>query len=146
MADVLSADDIASIQDDVAPAAGDELVAEVEVWRMPANADGVVAGGAGVDQYGDPVVGDVSVPSSVPVLVATYPARISNAGVGAEVPWGSQDVNVNKYTVTINWALNPDIQGGDYLMSGGRRFEVIDPGGDTTYKVVRMVKVQEVKS
>lgn len=145
MASILSIDDIAGIQDDIAPAFGDELVSSVAVYRRPSNADGVVAGGAGVDQFGVRVTNAVGIPSSVPVLIGTYPARITRAGIGAEVAWGSQAANIAKFTVSINWALSPDIEGGDTLLADGRTFSVIDPGGATTYKVIRLVKVEEVE-
>jgi hypothetical protein len=146
MADILTAGEIDDIRASVAPEATDELVSTVEVWRRPSVADGTVAGGAGVDQYGTKVTGATGNSSTVPTKIGTYPARITRAGAGAEVPWGDQAANVNKYTVSINWALSPDVQGGDNILetATGRSFEVVDAGGATTFKVLRMVRVQEV--
>lgn len=209
MADVLSQADIEAIQDSIAPATGDELVSTIEVWRKHHYKDGTIPGGGGVDAYGMPLnEGSVETkPDDRFEKIAEYPARITGGGKGSEPTIGDQTVPVSPWTITINWALNPDIAADDKLLVGRtpwvasttysagdvvqptesneryytcitagesgatapewwrepigvtvldgdvvweytdklRTFEVKDPGGETSYKVVRLVKCEEVK-
>jgi hypothetical protein len=217
MSDLLTAEDITSIQSAVAPTTGDSEASLIEVWRVPAdNPASPVSGGSGKDKYGDPIgnVVDATLPGQQMQAVATYPARISRAGVGNETTGANQPVTIAPWTLTFNWADNPVIQGGDRLMvalstftttlarkvwasgtyalgdlvqpttsnsyyyqcttagtSGStqptwptttgatvvdgsitwkcagplRTFEVIDPGGEGSYNVVRLVRCEELE-
>lgn len=217
MAELLTADDIQDIQSAVAPALSDEEVSLIEVWRVPYTTPAQQAGGGGLDAYGQPIgdAPDPTLPNQQRAKIAQYPARISRAGIGGENGFPMQPVTVAPFTLTFNWADNPDIAGGDKLIvakakygaaqtriawsastlavvgalmqpvtSNGRyyrakiagttdttepdwprepvgatvvdgtvtweyvgklrTFEVVDPGGATTYKITRLVRCEEL--
>lgn len=111
--DILTAGDIADIREQIAPEMSDLEGSVIEVWRRikPALAP---HGGAGVGGLGT-VVDNASRPDQKWQKLHEYPARILGGWQGDEEMFGRQMTNISRYTVLINGADEPDIQGGDRL-------------------------------
>lgn len=125
---LLSQDEIADIQGEVAPQLGDDLC---EVWRMPSTVpSGVSKGNVGVDKYGGKVTTGVDPlrPDQKAVRVLTYYARKSRPNMGLEQMFGGQIADIGNWAVTFNAADNPDIRGGDWFVFLAKRQEFLALG------------------
>lgn len=121
MADLLSLNDARSLRRAVGVSVEDRQIDLVEVWRSPRAGTAEGASRAGLNDWGAPVTSQAPAASTSqrPILVATYPARISRTGRGTEPQFAGQAVSVGDWTVRLNWededGRETDVRDGDVL-------------------------------
>jgi hypothetical protein len=118
--DILSALEITDIQDQIAPAVGDEMSSVLEFWDFvtPELGETIPDGGVGIGNVGMPVEegSDPARPDQKRDKLAEYPAQIVGGWQGTEEEFGAQVVSASRYTIFFNAADDPQIGGGARLL------------------------------